>query len=487
MLDSKKIFQKICALERALDLDDQQWLYHGFHLWPIYRLNLARLLFDEGTEAPVGTRKPNLRLLLSGLFQAFPKNREGSVWFISNGVTWQKMEENEIDRLSGPLAMACKKQNIPYLIVDRGSPQPRCVPEDTFYQWWAPKFYRSKVWAVLAAFLWPDRKHERLVSKINNAANTLGIRLPPISAKNMEVKARSIQLLACWLEKEMCSQQVPTVFVVCYYDVAGHAASLAARRAGIPCVDLQHGITGPYHPAYANWQRMPGSGYHLLPSIFWAWDQSSQGTVDRWAQSQSIPHQAILGGHPFYEAWDVGDLTVQKDTQKNFSELLARSQGYKKVLVTLQWGLISPQSLAPLLAAMEQQNGIAWWLRLHPMALSDRDDVKKILPNKAKSSIDIDLTTSLPLPLLLGEVDMHATHSSSTVLDANFFKIPSIVWSQYGIDLFEEYIGRTNIFGVLNGTEFMSVLASIDGAAAIQNKKEKHMLNALKLILESDA
>ena len=44
-LDSRFIATEILAIEQGLDLDEADWRIYDVHLWPIYRLELYRLLF----------------------------------------------------------------------------------------------------------------------------------------------------------------------------------------------------------------------------------------------------------------------------------------------------------------------------------------------------------------------------------------------------------------------------------------------------------
>jgi hypothetical protein len=348
---------------------------------------------------------------------------------------------------------------IPALVVDRGRADPPATAEPA--RWVAPWTVRAKVAAALASRTSRSRRHRDLVAAVVQAAHTADVPLPAVSAQRMQALAGAVLLLARRVERSLRREQVRAVFMVGFYDVSGYAFTLAAARAGIPSVDVQHGITGPYHPAYADW---PASGapWRLLPRWFWTWMPADADLISRWAPHGT--HTAICGGHPFLDAWRDGRLRLDVEQQAQLEALVARGGRAPAVLVTLQPHLMHEEALRPLLDAMRLTPDTTWWLRLHPMALTDRAALETLLAARNLSRYDIDSSTHLPLPALLTRAAVHATHSSSAFVEAAAVGLPSIVWSSYGAELAEDDVRAGSAHAALDGAAFSRLLSTLTRA-----------------------
>lgn len=227
------------------------------------------------------------------------------------------------------------------------------------------------------------------------------------------------------------------VFVVSYYSLEGMAINLACREMGIPSVDLQHGIQGDLHAAYARWQKIPDDGFELLPEIFWVWDESDAATIRMWSGSANCRHRPVVGGNLWMNEWRYGEGDIVAGYDRIMQDAIAATPGKHHALVTLQTGLANEVSLGELLSAVRgcQQNW-RWWVRLHPCMLDEREAVRAMLQKHGIQDAEIDLATDLPLYALLRFMDIHVTHSSSTVIEAELFGIPSIVTSSFGAEFF---------------------------------------------------
>lgn len=458
-LDARRIAAHILALERGLDLDEPDWCVDDVHLWPLYRLELYRLLF-VGQAGPVaGSRRaPKIGPALRAC-EAAPAQAAGSaqVWLVSDGISFATLGNEQVERFCSPLHDALRGLSIDSVLIDRGSPRRRRSPTPT--RWWMPMTHRAKLSGALRAALMPDRRHARLVERIGHVARLAGIELPALSARRFDAMTNAVLSLASTLAARMRREQVKAVFVVGYYDVGGYAYVLAANRAGAASIDVQHGVTGDLNMAYADWHVQPAQGFALLPAHFWCWTDEDARVVQRWATMPGTARQqTVVGGHPFMEAWRTGAMRLQGQAQQLLDQLQADAGGRPAVLVTLQPHLTSPAALAPLLQTWQRQPDVAWWLRLHPLAADDRAAIEELLVSHGVSHWNIEAATALPLPILLREAAMHATHSSSTVIEAELLDIPSVVWSDYGEQLFEAHIRRGAAIRVTDGDGFLHAL-----------------------------
>ncbi|CAG0930641.1 hypothetical protein PLCT1_01436 [Planctomycetaceae bacterium] len=297
--------------------------------------------------------------------------------------------------------------------------------------------------------------------------------------------ARAIATLAATLHARMRRERVRFVFLVGYYDVAGYAYVLAAARAGALSIDVQHGVTGDQHMGYARWQRPVQAGLKLLPGCFWTWTDADAQTVRGWADRHTPRRHAVVGGHPFLDLWRRGEMRLTPATTEALDALLVRSPERPRVLVTLQPNAVSDEMLAPLLAAWQRRPQASWWLRLHPLAGADRPRIEALLCAHGVAHWDIDAASALPLPALLTHTDVHATHSSSAVIEAELMGVPSIVWSAYGAELVPDALARGSVSLALDGETFASGLRSLAarpaGAAAASPNTT---VDAVRAVLE---
>lgn len=482
-LSATAITESILALEQRLNLDDPVWTEDDVHWWPLYRTEIYRLLVVADTGTPVAGW-PSLRLgpvlRPSTAHKRAPTDQP--VWLVSDGLSYANTSDGlQIERFCGPLSMRCAAANVPAAIIDRASPAPRRTREPS--RWWAPSTQRAKIIASLVAHIAPQAAHTRRVARVHDAAEALGLPNLRLNARRMQAMASATLRLADRLERRMRSERVRAVFVVSYYDVAGYAYVLAAARAGVTSVDIQHGVAGQYNMAYAQWPARQAP-WRLLPRWFWTWTDADAAVIQAWAPRGS--HTALCGGNPFLDAWRDGALALDAAMQEQLDGLRRRTGQRRSVLVTLQPYLVHAEALAPLLSAMSYSKNTFWWLRLHPMGLKDRPALEALLASHGIEAFDIDTATTLPLPALLTQASLHATHSSSTFLEAAALGVPTIVWSSYGADFAAQVIAEGNAHHVATGREFQACVEQELSAVTAQSQaSHTQRMDALRTILES--
>jgi hypothetical protein len=484
MPSARDIASTIVGLERSLDLGDPDWLLGDMHLWPIYRLEIYRRLFvGQSTQASTGVRRQLgpicARLAASTVRAAAPH----SVWLVSDGISYTRIGERELERFCSPLHDACQALGIDAVLIDRASPAMRDCREPQ--RWWAPMTQRAKFVAMLRARLAPDHRHERLVARIDAQLRPLSSVMPLLDARRLDAMSRAVLQLADVLARRMRAERVRNVFVVGYYDVSGYAYVLAAARAGVRAVDVQHGVTGPLHMAYADWHAHPTAGLALLPRWYWCWTDADAAVVERWLPQVGLDGGgAVVGGHPFLCAWRAGRIGLDEHGAARLQQLCAAAGGRPCVLVTLQPNVLSAAALAPLLEAFSARPDVAWWLRLHPMAWADRGAVESLLRERSVDCWNIDDATALPLPALLAVATAHATHSSSVVVEAGLLGVPSLVWSTYGAELFADAITQGSALAVTDGAAFVAALRRPHSQARHGAAESDPTVQALRALLE---
>ena len=273
-------------------------------------------------------------------------------------------------------------------------------------------------------------------------------------------------------------------FVVSYYSLEGMAFVHACRELGVPVVDLQHGVQGEFHPAYAAWPKPEeGRGHTLLPDHFWVWSDWERNVIEGW--SAGTEHSAVVGGNPWLDVWQPGSAwSGVAPALAAARRMRERAGGRAVVLVTLQFGLAPREQLEPLCRLMaEAGDRIGLWVRLHPAMLERREEVRARLDVGIR--FELDACTDLPLHALLPAVDVHMTHSSSAVIEAAQFGVPSVLTASYGAELFAPLLGagsavlETGDAAQLASTLMRLVDSRRNTAAAMDSQRGATTLDAL--------
>jgi hypothetical protein len=479
-LSARDIAERILALQGTLDLSNADWQQDDVHWWPLYRTELYRLMFasDAGTRGSAGSA--HIGPALHRIRREHPAVSPGAVWLVSDGVSYANVGARRVDRFCSPLFASCRREGVPAVVIDRAGAAGH--PAEELTRWWAPWTLRAKAMGVLHAHVSLSDRHSRLVNSVAQVTAALGLNPQGLQPKRMQAMANAVLSLSERLERVMRDERARAVFVVSFYDVAGYAYTLAAARAGIPSVDVQHGVTGQHHLAYAHWPAalMP---WRLLPQWFWTWTDADASVIEAWASNGT--HRAIHGGNPFMDAWREGVLEIDATQQWRLQALRECTGSRKPVLVTLQPGLMHAEALEPLLTAMKQSKNTYWWLRLHPMSLGGRPQLEALLASLNISNFDIDSATAIPLPALLPKCALHATHSSSAFIEAAALNIPSVVWSRYGAELAEGAIAEGSTHAALDGPSLAALVDSGVAIATTSASESTRGRDALRTILES--
>lgn len=267
----------------------------------------------------------------------------------------------------------------------------------------------------------------------------LGIQIPRFD--RIRDQTKRILSMSYYYEG-LFKKAMPSIcFFVCYYNNYGMAFNLACRRLGIPSVDIQHGFQGELHPAYGKWNRVPVTGYELLPSYFWVWSKKEEEAILKWASDVSNWHKPVIGGNLWLEFWRKGQDDVVTLYDHKVHSIKKENPGSINVLITLQIRLSTYDILKEVIDVIRRtQNDWFWWIRLPSTMLNERKRIRKLLNSNGVRRFDLDHATEFPLYSLLRNVDVHVTYGSSTVLEAEAFSVPSVIISDYSDELFADQI-----------------------------------------------
>jgi hypothetical protein len=191
-----------------------------------------------------------------------------------------------------------------------------------------------------------------------------------------------------------------------------------------------------------------------------------------------------VGGNPWLSIWRVDSAWPGVTDAIATARALKERCGVRPVVfVTLQFGLAPHEQLEPLAELITLgSEQFEFWVRLHPMMLAERDLVRRYL--HAPDNCLLDESSDLPLQALLPQADLHLTHSSSSVIEAVQCGVPSLLYSDWGRELFEDQVAEGTAWVETGGpSALLARLASMRNAGLTRTATEVDPAEALDRLL----
>ncbi len=232
-------------------------------------------------------------------------------------------------------------------------------------------------------------------------------------------------------------------FLVCWYHPATMGYIRAARKLGIPAVDIQH---GEQHPMYRGWSAVPKGGYDTMPSVFWCWGEESAREINRWSESIHPEHKAFSNGNPWMS--------------KLIGAKARKTDGLIEVLIAL------PNKEYPfqhLFAAIKKApKNVHWQIGIHPAKMRDkafRDKLQKSLDETGNQNIDIQDDKVSNFYDLLSRADFLITPWSTAVYEALAFGVRPILIDAGNKAVFQNYLDKDLFSLALTAEEILAIIA----------------------------
>lgn len=419
----KELFEALAATESEHDV--LKWKIEDVDLWPFVRHKLS-LEYMRVKTIPIPFAKRfigKLKLVLKGipeligfLWLIFVSGKKYEYVFLSKATYRASLDGKWFDRFSDSLiAMMGDAFSKKSIIIESGV--------DLAYR--KPRYEQSDVSPIqgmlfiiglfsefVSRFMRRSYQFEGYESFRASLSEKLGVDLR-LKRSTLEKQFNRIRVLAWLFEQFVKRKKSRKIFLICYYEEFGYALTLACARHKIPSFDIQHGVQGKYHFAYAPYGKIPPKGYGLIPDFFWVWDKYNFENIANW---RSAFHQPFLGENVWLKYW-----------MKNASGSGQREDERPGILVSLQ-PVSNPLPDFILEAISETADNYRWLLRLHPRQTLQRDQINQSLDQyKIRHKVDIDGATQQPLPAVLRNSDVHVTLFSSVVFEALDMGIPSII------------------------------------------------------------
>jgi hypothetical protein len=458
----------------------RDWRIAGVRVWPMLRVRwFFAILSDQYFEKSLVTgRVTSLVRYLVSVVGAWCRwirvrwadrraeadvSRQSDVVFVSDGVSFVNIDGRHYDRFCDPLIE---------LLIERGVSSVMLTAGNRFL---APRHRASKFLqpAIDFAHLRGAVSGSKLIStavlpgnqQVRDALGGSGVDHASLMPSRVAADVGRVLAVSRVFGALFDRIRPRLVFVVSYYNLDGMALALACRKRGICLVDIQHGVQGVLHPAYGRMPPAPPEGFDLVPHRFWVWSEEEFQAIAQWGGSDR-QHAAVVGGNVWLDHWLRGEGRLARDADARVRELCARTSRVPRVLVTLQWGLSDAEQNDPLAALIRAAGErCVFWIRIHPVMLPERAAIERHYAQFSNAWVFVAEATDLPLYALLRHADVHLTHSSSTVIEAQLFGVRSVVMSRYGAEIYPRQISDGTARLVEGGTaELFDALLEQAGA-----------------------
>ncbi len=463
----------INRLEQDYPVDE--WMINGIRIWPLIRIPLGMELqyFGEGVklykelekQRTTAARFQSLFHRATQTMKAYcidyrnNDTRRGNRFatFLScSSHRYVKSEQGYYNIFCNPFIEYFSKRNLPSLQLERLNDKRYRLPRDGKSLFIQLSLDCQKVKALTAAKFGRFRSNLPYYDKFVATLQEIGFRHEFLSINNLIFHYALVRNTADYFKGILAESRPVLGFVVCYYnDVGSMAYMLACRELGITSVDIQHGLQGDNHVAYGRWGKLPKTGYELLPKVFWCWGNSEANAILKWAAAYKEYHRPVVGGNIWLNMWQRNsELASYYDNE--VAKIINPATDLH-ILYTMQTGQPIPEML--LEAIKKSPRSWCWWIRLHPMMLAAREEVRAVVNSiNTEAEIKFDEATDLPLLALLRRMDAHVTESSSTIIEAENFGVLSVTLHNFANDLFKDQIDSGNAIQAYNAEE---IIASI--------------------------
>lgn len=422
----------------------QGWSWMGIDIWPVLRVNLYYELsfILIGGKAESSEPSDKIKRILKALFcrNTAPVIQK-DVLLIPVGISCQQLNGKLYEKFCDPVIEILNNKGLTWTKWN--------VAGEVKGEW----LYKPFVFNASLDYIQIKSKlkgnpvvlSEELQTELHNFTDFLSVHTQGKlnwTVAGLKEKFYSFQSLVSFFRKYLEKINPKLVFIVSFYSDRGMALIKACRELNIQTADIQHGVQGNLHAVYSFWRDLPAKGYNTLPNDYLVWTNSDVETINGWTKDSV--HNVIKTGNLFEEKWYGNDSLVMKE-DKFVSELINGMKGTQTVLFTLQCRIDYSEDILKFIKL--SQDKFNWLIRLHPIMQNGnwKNDFIQRLSVYGITNYEIENTSELPLYALLRNINIHVTHSSSTVIEALHFGIQSILLDSYGASLFKTEVSNNEV------------------------------------------
>jgi hypothetical protein len=267
-------------------------------------------------------------------------------------------------------------------------------------------------------------------------ANLLGSRTPERLLSHFDLYISRVEDAAAAWEVALGSKRAKSCLCYNYTNPICWGLSVAARRLGIPCFEIQHGMQGRMHGAY-HWAKVPPGGWTTVPNGRLVWSAAELETM----YPACIPH--VIG------PGSLQTLAMVMDPRAaTWSAALAGARERLVAEAEPMWRELMPDGRPRVLFMSQRKTDIdilarlvadkqrRYYFRFHPS-----HDKGSASPEIAAllSAVKADSSTNLPLPMMMAGTDLILCHSSAGFIEGRYFGLPTVFLDDYACTIRDSY------------------------------------------------
>lgn len=277
--------------------------------------------------------------------------------------------------------------------------------------------------AKILGTLLPEKLDNSLVKRINEISDYIKSQQKNnscLSEKNISIRLSQFIRLVKYYQNRLELITPSLVFMVTYYSLQCMALTHACHTLKIKTIDIQHGLQDIKHVAYGIWHNVNQNNYSCLPDFFMVWSEDERKNL----QINKYKHQAIVCGNIQQAYWH----NKSHPLQKKLSSIIEKSGRTIVILVSLQ--PIKNNLVDEILKTINENKFIDcfWLFRLHPSIKNEQEHAIKDKLASFNHCCEYQLSSSLPLPLVINIATGHVTLFSSVTLEAGAVGIPTLLY-----------------------------------------------------------
>lgn len=212
---------------------------------------------------------------------------------------------------------------------------------------------------------------------------------------------------------------------------------VACHERGAWVADVQHGAIADTHLWYGEKFRAQDPR-EQLPDAFLCWDQGSAQVIEKWAQRRGVATR-VIGNRWLARFMNPapGDAMAQEFLEQ-FAAAAGPACGRRNILVSLSWG--ESESINGFIAAglerviKQTSQQYRWLIRLHPnqlkgFATHESARFWRYFDQQLAGHAEWEIATRYPLPVILRNIDLHISWTSSVCIEAAQMGVKSALLS----------------------------------------------------------
>lgn len=421
-----------------------RWLSGDVDIWPLARMELYLDMYWQQPECPppraqaaawraaaLATRPvTNLWKSRNDLAHMALVPKASEAMFLGDGFSLDRQDGAWHDRFGEPVIAALERRGMRTFVMQVGNLSRLPWRRPTF----AANLLDLPANALARRMALPVNlpDHDKVVAFL--AAK--GVTAPSLACAALERKARKVSAMATAFEFILKAVKPKFVFVVGYFAGPAPALMLACRRRGILSIDLQRAPLEGAPMAYG-WSVLPGSGFGVLPAVFWTWTEAEAAMIERCLSTLTGPwHRSLHGGHT-----QIAACADAPDWERAFQVAAGGRTCEREILVALQPIGGHRADWNALAAAIERAPASwRWWIRRHSASLTEQDvEFGNLLRLRAPNVI-FEEASDLPLPVVLRHMTAILSLASGAAREAAMFGVPALFLSEEARGPFSDLI-----------------------------------------------